>query len=287
MHMSVRVLFFASCLLMFTSCRYFGNQPEGDVIAKAYDEYLYRSDLEGVIATGQSAADSMDAARQFIDNWIRQQVILHHAEVNLVENRKDFSKHLETYRNSLIVYEYESELIRQKLDTVVSEEEISAFYDANMTNFQLRKNILRYAYVKLPLDAAAKPQVKKARKLLMSDEPDDVDALQELASKSLFLFRPDDENWVQFDDMLLELPLDVYDQEGFLQKRDFVEVSDSSFIYLIRITDYKIKESTSPLSLETESIRNIIINRRKTELINRMQQEVFQQALAKKEFEIF
>jgi hypothetical protein len=46
-------------------------------------------------------------------------------------------------------------------------------------------------------------------------------------------------------------------------------------------------ESTSPLSLEVNRIRNMILNMRKQKLINRMQEEVFQEALKNKEFEIF
>ena len=273
--------------VFFSACRLIGNQPEVEVIALAYDKYLYRSELAGVVPDGVSTADSLEITQQYIDNWVRQQVLLHHAQGNLPKDKMDFEKQLENYRNSLIIYEYESELIRQKLDTIVSDEEIRTFYNENESNFQLRENIVRVSYVKIPRGYENSPQAKKAKQYLMSSKSGDMEKLIELCDKSTISCRPDDENWIVFNDLMRELPLEIYDQENFLKNRSFHETGDSLFIYLIRFNDYKTMESTSPLSLEVNRIRNMILNMRKQKLINRMQEEVFQEALKNKEFEIF
>ncbi len=285
--MSRRILMLLIPAVFLSACRFLGNQPEEEVIAFAYDKYLYRSELEGVVPGGVTPADSVEIARQYIDNWIRQQVLLNHAEGNLAKDQMDFEKQLENYRNSLIIYEYESELIRQKLDTVVSVEEIETFYRENESNFQLRENIVRVSYVKIPRGIEDSPKAKKAKQYLQSSGHEDKEKIIELCENTTITYRPDDENWIAFSDLMRELPLEIYDQENFLKNRSFHETGDSLFIYFVRINDYKIRESTSPLSLETESIRNMILNRRKQELINNMQQEVFQEALKNKEFEIF
>lgn len=280
-------LVFICALLVFSSCKYFNREDQADTIAVAYDKYLYKSDIQGVVPAGTSPADSLEIISQFINNWVRRQVILHQAENNLAEEQKDFNAQLETYRNSLIVYEYESELIRQKLDTVVGENEIQKFYDDNPQNFQLRENIVKVNYVKIPKSNANSVPAKKASVYLKSGNPQDIEKLDELCQSSILTCRIDNENWVLFNDLQQELPLNVDDQERFLRNRKYYETSDSLFVYLIKFSDFKMKESLSPLSLEIENIRNIIINRRKLELINRMEQEVFQKALENKEFEIF
>lgn len=286
--MNLRIGFvFISALLVFSSCKYFNRRDKSDAIAVAYDKYLYMSDIQGVVPSGTSPADSLEIVSQYINNWVRRQVILHQAENNLAEEQKDFNAQLETYRNSLIVYEYESELIRQKLDTVVSEDEVQKFYDANPQNFQLRENIVKVNYVKIPQATANSVPAKKASVYLKSGKPQDIEKLDELCQSSMLTCRIDSENWVLFNDLQQEIPLNVDDQENFLRNRKYYETSDSLFVYLIKFSDYKMKESLSPLSLEIENIRNIIINRRKLELINRMEQEVFQKALESKEFEIF
>ena len=79
-----------------------------------------------------------------------------------MENQKDFQKQLEDYRKTLIIYSYEKELIRQKLDTNVAQEEIKAFYEENKQNFNLRDDILKVRYLKVAKNA---PQIKKIRKV--------------------------------------------------------------------------------------------------------------------------
>ncbi len=273
-------------LLAVSSCSYLKKQAGDDILAIAGDKYLYRKEMEGLIPKGIPATDSMEIARQFIDNWVRQEVLLKHAESNLGESRKDFTKQLEAYRNSLIIYEYESELIRQKLDTVVSETEIQEFYQANESNFQLPENIIKVSYVKIPTDSNTKPSAKKARQLLVSKNPDDLINLMELCDQSMFSCRIDDENWITFSDFIRELSLDISNQEDFLKNKSFFETNDSLFTYLIRINEYKTIESSAPASLVQDKIRNLILNKRKSELINRMQQQIFEEALKNKEFEI-
>ncbi len=284
---SVSLIALVSIASVMASCSYFSKNDRSDAIAVAYGKYLYRSDITGVVPPGSTADESTEIVRQFIDNWIRRQVILNQAENNLTDEQKDFSSQLETYRNSLIVYSYESELIRQALDTSVSQQEIEKFYQENPQNFQLRENILRVNYVKIPVSSAKSDIVPKAARLLKSDKSRDLEELDELCQKSLLLCRIDSEKWLTFSELQKEIPVTANDEDDFLQGRSFYETSDSLFVYLVRITDFKSRESVSPLSLETDNIRSVILNRRKLELISKMEQEVFQKALENKDFQIF
>jgi hypothetical protein len=279
------------CLAMLfavSSCKYLGKKKtDDDLLAIAYDAYLYRGDMDGLVPKGLPATDSIEIAKQYIDNWIRQQVLLNHAEGNLEDDQKDFSKQLETYRNSLIVYAYESELIRQKLDTVVNEREIQDFYEANVSNFQLHENIVKVSYVKIPDKEKESQTAQKVRKLLLSEHSDAQVDLMELCDKSMFACRADDGNWIPFTDFIKELSLNITDQEEFLQHKTFMEKNDSLFTYLIRIVDYKTRENTAPVSMVKDKVKNLILNRRKSALIKRMQVEIFEEAMKNKKIEIF
>jgi hypothetical protein len=59
------------------------------------------------------------------------------------------------------------------------------------------------------------------------------------------------------------------------------------YVYLVRFKDFKIKESVSPLNFEKQRIRDIILNKRKIELINRMQEDIYTNARKKSVFEIY
>lgn len=266
------------------ACKYFKHQSSKDAVAKVYDHYLYKADLQGIVPKGTKAKDSIEITKTFINNWIRQTLILHKAESNLSEEKRDFERQLENYRNSLVIYEYESELIRQKLDTVVPTKEIEDYYTANQANFGLRQNIVQVNYVTLSKNS---PVVAKFRTLLKSDKPADRDKLEDLCQKSAANASLDNENWIPFTDLVKRIPLTVSDQVDFLDNNKFVELADSLYLYLVRIKAYKTRESVSPLSFEVANIRAIILNKRKLELVNRMQEDVFQEALKKKNFEIY
>lgn len=254
------------------------------MLARVYDDYLYESELKGVVAPGTLAKDSLVLTRSFIDSWVRQRLIIQQAEKNLTSSQMDFTAQLENYKNSLTIYAYENALVRQKLDTLITDEETQMYYDANQQNFLLKDNIVQIQYVKLPLKS---PVAKQIKKLLNSGNPEDKNKLAELCEKNASDYFLDSENWLLFSDILKQIPVKTYNQEEFLQNHREFEYQDSLYDYLVRFKDFKIKESVSPLNFEKQRIRDIILNKRKIELINRMQEDVFSSAQKKNVFEIY
>ena len=279
-----KLILFTLLVFGLGACKYFRPENSRDAVAKVYEHYLYRSDLEGIVPKGTVGKDSIEFTKTFINNWIRQTLVLHQAESNLSEEKRDFDRQLEDYRNSLIIYEYESELIRQKLDTVVPMKEIEDYYTANQSNFGLRQNIVQVNYITLSKNSTI---VAKFRTLLKSDKPADREKLEELCQASAANASLDNENWIPFSDLVKRVPLTVSDQVDFLNNNKYVEVQDTTYRYLVRFRAYKTNESVSPLNFEAGNIRSIILNKRKLELVSRMQEDVFQQALKKKNFEIY
>lgn len=262
----------------------FFKKKTGHAVARVYNEYLYETDLKGFIPKGTSAKDSTGMVKSYIENWIHQQLVIHQAEKNLSSEQMDFSQQLDDYKNSLIIYAYENELVRQKLDTLVTDEDIENYYDANQQNFLLKDNIVQLQYVKLPLKSV---YVKQFRKLLGSDNPADKTRLFQQCEQYASDYFLDDQNWLPFNDLLKQIPIKTYNQEEFLKNRRDLEYQDSAFIYLVRFRDFKIKESISPLSFEKERIRNIILNKRKIDLTKKMREDIFEQAQKKNDFEIY
>jgi hypothetical protein len=86
---------------------------------------------------------------------------------------------------------------------------------------------------------------------------------------------------------LAQIPIKTYNQEEYLKNHQNLEVQDSLYYYFVRFRDFRIKENISPLSFEKDRIRNIILNKRKMELINKMHQDVYDNALKKNDFEIY
>jgi hypothetical protein len=271
-------------LILVTSCSTFFKKKTERVLARVYDDYLYESDVKGIVTPGTLPKDSIAITRSFIENWIRQRLILQQAEKNLTSSQLDFTKQLENYKNSLTIYEYENALVRQSLDTLVTEEEAQNYYDANQQNFLLKDNIVQIQYVKLPLKSTFSKQIKK---LLSSDDQEDKNRLAELCEKQAADYFLDSQNWLLFSDLLKQIPIKSYNQEDFLKNHRDLEYQDSLFLYLVRFKDFKIKESVSPLSFEKQRVRDIILNKRKIDLLNHMQDYIYANAQKKNVFEIY
>ena len=271
-------------LILLTSCSAFFKKKSERVLARVYDDYLYESDLKGIVTPGTLPKDSIAITRSFIQNWVHQRLILQQAEKNLTSSQLDFSRQLENYKNSLTIYEYENALVRQNLDTLITDEETQNYYDANQQNFLLKDNIVQIQYVKLPLKSAYSKQFKK---LLGSDNQDDKNKLSDLCEKQAADYFLDNQNWLLFSDLLKQIPIKSYNQEDFLKNHRDLEYQDSLYLYLVRFKDFKIKESISPLSFEKQRIRDIILNKRKIELISRMQDYIYANAQKKNVFEIY
>lgn len=278
---SISVLFL---VLIISGCNKATFSDTDRVIARVYDEYLYLSDIAELIPVGSEAPDSIVFVQNFVNNWVKNQILLYQAEKNLTTDQKDFSRQLEDYRNSLIIFEYESELIRQKLDTIVSDEEIEDYYNRYSGNFRLNENIVRLVFARVFKNSKYRDKI---RELVKSDLESDRDSLEFYCMRYAEDYGLIDRNWITFKEMLKKVPVQVDNAEVFLSGNVFVEFNQDSTWYYAHILDYGLRDEVSPLSVEEENIRSIILNKRKKQLINQTHQEMYNLAMAGRDFEIY
>lgn len=271
-------------LLLFGSCKHAGFTNTETLLARVHDSYLYASNLEGLVPAGVSASDSLAICRNYVDNWIKSQLILSHAEKNLTEPQKDFTRQLEDYRKSLIIYKYESELIRQSLDTVISDDEIEKYYQANQQNYKLNDNIVQVVFASVSIDS---PKSDRIKSLVESDLQEDRDSLEFYCLRYAEDYGILDEEWIVFDELLSRVPISTDKPESYLSKNKFVELKTENELYYIHFLDFMLTESISPLAMELNKIKSIILNMRKKMLIKAMKQEIQEQALQNNDFEYY
>ncbi len=270
------------------ACQQKNVNEDDTILARVYDKYLYESDIKEIVPANISAKDSLALVKSYINNWIRQKLLVKQAEVNLTEAQKDFSKQLEKYENDLITYKYETLLLQQNLDTVVEDHEIERYYNTNKENFQLKSNIVKVKYVKVDRDSEYKSIFKNLLKAYKKEQTQSIsDSLLRLCQLYATDFILDDSQWIYFDNLLKRIPITTYNQEAYLKENTFIEFVEDSYQYYVSFLDFNIKDKYSPIDFEKNNIRQLIVNIRKTELLNRMRKEIFDQALEKKEIEIY
>lgn len=241
-------------------------------IASVGDKHLYTEDLAGILGTDYSVDDSAKIISNYIDKWIKRQMILLKAELNLSEEDKNVSRQLEDYKTSLLIYKYEQLYIKQKLDTSITRTEVEEYYNENLSNFILNKPIVKAVFIKVP---GISPNIDNLRKWYRSDDPEDLNLLEDYCYQYANKYDYFDDEWVYFDNILKQIPLDVEDKSRFLRYNSSIETQDSLFHYLVHIRDYKIVGDESPIEFIEENIRSIILNKRKIRLVNELENNIY------------
>jgi hypothetical protein len=271
----------------FSGCKH-KRETNNAPLARVGDNYLYVNDLKGITPKDISSRDSLLFCQSYINKWVHTQLLLQQAEKNLSEEKLNFKKRLEEYRNSLIIYQYETEYVRQNMDTIVTEQQIDNYYNSHLKDFQLKENIVKVIYAILDRNREDIPHLEKTF-WQMFHLPDSVllDSLENYAPVMAESFSVDTNSWIPFNQLLKVIPIETYNQGIYLKNHRIIRLKDDSKIYLVKFVNFKIKDDISPEELEANFIRQIILNRRKTKMINRLREDIFKHAINHKEFEIY
>lgn len=243
-----------------------------------------------MIPMDASREDSTARAEAIIDSWLREQAILHRAELNLPDAEKDFETKLRDYRNELIIYAYERTLVEQKLDTAITEDAIEAYYEANPNDLALKEHMVRARWFRIRDDD--KRTLRKLAVWFQSDRPEDHHELEVwLATHGVTVHEPAGGDaaaggWMTFRELQATVPIGpVEDPAGFLaaQPRHRLQVNDSAGTCFVDILEHRPQGSVSPLPLVRRRIHDVLLEQRKRELLRRMREDLYHEALEKNE----
>lgn len=270
--------------ILIPSCRELENRKNEQPIARVQDKLLLPSEIQDIFPAGLSEQDSLMILRNFTEKWVKKQLILQKAELNLTEVQKDVSRQIEEYRSSLLIFKYEQSLIKQKLDTIIYPEEIENYYTENSSNFILDNIIVKALFIKLPYDA---PNLDVFRSLYRQEDEESVRQLESYCFQYAVKYDYFNDNWIMLDKILEELPEELNNPEWRLKYYDYIEQQDSTFRYFINIRDYKLVSEIAPLEYVENNIRSIILNKRKFKFVQNLENNIYNDALNKGQFIIY
>ena len=120
-------LLFLCIPLFFMACSSLSSEDK--LLVSLYDKELYLSEISNSFP---EEADSVTFVQSYVDSWIKKQLLVAQAEMNLTDALKNVEDRIDDYRSSLLIYAYQQELISQNFDTVVSKIEIQNYYNKNI-----------------------------------------------------------------------------------------------------------------------------------------------------------
>lgn len=278
--------FFPLIILLFLvhGCSLFVDKNPEQPVARAFEKYLYPSDLGNVIPKGTNQEDSALLAKRYIETWVKDQLMQHMAEESLTEEQIDFQKQIEEYYRSLLIFTYRQKLLEQKMDTVITEEEILAYYEENPNNFLLNQNVIKGTFIKVPLSV---PNLEQLRRWSWNSREEDLNQIEKYCLTYAEKYSNFTDSWVHFSSIKVQLPMKISDPLRYLQSYRNIETSDSLYRYLVHISDYLIEGEVAPVEMVTEEITTIILNKRKIEFIKELEHRVYSDGVTRNQFEIY
>lgn len=273
-------------LIAFSSCQFFDlGKKENTIekpIASVNNNYLYSKDIETLIPSNLSEKDSVLIVRSIINNWAVQELLKQKAEENLTQQENTtYNKLVQDYKESLLVNGYKERLIHQQLDTIISEDEIDVYYDANHVNFRLNEELIKIKYLHFGNNLLDQKEIIKHFK---SNDYDDLIALenQELNFKAINL---NDSTWIRLEDVLLKIPkFKEESREYLLKKSKYIQKEDSLGLYLVAVKDVLKRNDIAPKNYITPTIKQMILHKRKLELIRDIEKTLLNDAIQNKNF---
>jgi hypothetical protein len=276
-----------SCLGILSlglSCTKLETRTREKSLAQVSEKNLYPSDIRDIFPNNVSPEDSIMIQQNYVDKWVKKQLILQKAELNLTEEQKDVRQQIEEYRSSLLIYKYEQSLILQKLDTLISDDEIETYYQENPSNFNLDRHIVKALFIKLPMNA---PDLWRVRQMCRSEKEEDFKELESYCYQYGVKYDYFDDNWIPFSTITRALPNEIRNPESYLRWNRYIEQQDSAFRYMVNLREYNLAGTVAPLPYVEQKIRSIILNKRKVKFIRDLENNIYKDALNKGSFTIY
>ncbi len=267
------------------SCDYFKTAQTENAIARVNDVYLYQADLKKALPENLSIEDSTIFANNFINQWATQQLLVQGAEVNLSDKKLEkFDRLVTQYKNDLYSKAYLEALVTKNLDTAVSVESASTYYDSNKEAFKLNEDLIKFRYINIEPNRLDLESIKQKFKRFNAQDKKELDSIA-IQFKSYSL---NDSVWIRLDQAITKIPaVTLENKDELLKKSNFIQLKDSLGLYLMQINDVLLRNSTAPLEYVKPTINQIVINKRKLELIKQLEKDIKKDAINNKQFEIY
>lgn len=272
-------------LLLVTGCDLIEKTDDREIIARVNDSYLYKDDVASLISENATSEDSALIVSNFIKRWATQKLLIDRAKFNLSEQKqKEFDKLVQNYKNELYASAYTDVIIGRELDTVVSIEEAQKYYDKNGENFILNEDLLKLRYINLTKNNSDFDKIKMLfRRFNEEDKQELLDMAIQFNSYSL-----NDSVWVKSKQVYDKIkPLSPENDSELLKKQNFLQLEDSLEVYLISVEDIKLRNEQAPLEYSLPNVKQILLNKRKLELIKKLEKDITQDAIKNDKFEIY
>ncbi len=274
-----RIILYAVFFILLISCK--EEKEEINAIARVYNSYLYEKDIAEKLPLNISKEDSVLFRANFINTWASEQLLLQKAKINIADDHEEINELVAKYKRELLIDRYKQAILQQELDTLITEEDINENYEKNKNIYRLNEDLIQLKYIHFNKDINDEKEVIK---LFKSNDDEDINKLinRELEFNS---FNFNDSIWVSLTVVRKKLP--ILKEEDRIKKNQFIQKEDSLGVYLLAVKNVLNRNDIAPKSYVVPTIKQMILHKRKLELIKIIEQTLVKDAINKKQFELY
>lgn len=262
-------------LLVMSGCSGSFNHQGKTPLVEVGDAFLYKEDLDAALPVGIHDKDSVRFAEDYIRNWVEDVLLYGKAEGNIPDNEK-IDQQVAAYRRALIMHTYQEELVRQKLGTEVSEEEIEAYYEAHAAQFRAEQPYIQGLFMKVPVQTR---NLNRVRNWYKRNTQDAIDGLEKFSIAHAVSYEYFYDRWRPVSEFALKMPLEALETDmDYLKRNKNVEVRDTVYCYFLHVEQFLPKGDPLPLEYAKNEIKEMIINLKRVAFINQMKNDLYREA---------
>lgn len=280
----LRILLLFSCVL-FCGCYLFEKEEEREALARVNETYLYKEDILPLIDESITPEDSVLIVANFINRWATQQLLIDKALYNLsLKQQQEFDELVRNYRNELYTKAYSDALVAKQLDTSFNEKEIRDYYEEHLESFKLSEDLVKLRYINLDKNTLDFQEIKRRFTRFNDNDKEELDKVA-LQFKAYSL---NDSVWVSSKSVYNKIgPLNDSNKSQLLKKSNFLQLEDSLGVYLVFVNDVLLRNEQAPFEYSNPTIKQILLNRRKADLVKELEKDLTRDAIENKQFEIY
>lgn len=282
----ISILLIVLIMGVISSCSFFNdaNEGSGKRVARIGTHVLYESEIDKLMPDGISAEDSIDMVEQYINSWALKELMLRKAKSELTKNEKNINEEIEEFKRNIYLFRYEKLFIEERLDTVVTANAIKEYYEEHRNNFTVETSIVKGRAVRIsensPYFEMVKDEFERSGSTLSSDAKEQLISFSEK-------FYDFSSAWTPLSVAAKSIGIEQDRLESGFVVGSSYEISEAGICYLIYISDYVPAGEITPLDYNADAIRQIIISKRKQELLSTLEKDILFEATAKKRLKIY
>lgn len=262
-------------LLFLWSCTNSNSDQKRVPILEVEGKFLYSEDIEKIIPKTANKIDSAEIAERYIRNWVTNILMYENGKRNL-RNESEINTQVEEYRKSLVIHQYEQALIEERVQNQVTDEELQNFYTSYSAQLTLQDNLIKGLLLILPKNA---PQIEEVRTWVRNPNEKSLEKIEKYSLKSAISFEYFMNKWIPLNEILKKAPFQIQDSRTFANQKTYTETSDSTKIYMLRITNAALQGQIEPMEMAREKIKSIMLNKRQSEFIIQFEKDIFNDAV--------